>query len=328
MTALLPWQQALRDSFRSLPELLSFLSLDPETYSGQEKSAFPLRVPKSFAQRMQKGNPHCPLLKQVLNPTTEKTFRPGFNSDPLEEKKVNPLPGVLHKFSTKILITLTGSCAVHCRYCFRQHFPYHDNTPGLHDFDRIIDYIRAHPMIEEVIFSGGDPLSLPDRALEKRIEVLSTVPQLKYLRLHTRFPIVIPSRLTQTLGEILSQGPLKTTMVVHMNHPQEMNAELRDAFQAFRPFAIPLFNQSVLLKGINDDALILKALIERGFRECAILPYYVHLLDKVQGSEHFEVSQKEAIALYHALCATLPGFLVPRFVREEPGAPAKISVLE
>lgn len=328
------WQVELKNAFDQPIELLNFLNIKqadkhflfPDYDLIQ---AFKTRVPRSFAKLMQAGNPIDPLLLQVLPLKAENLHVPGFEKDPLKEvnTQTNPLPGVLHKFSSRILLTLTGACAVHCRYCFRRHFPYEDNTPGLNHLENIIAYIQQHPNINEIILSGGDPLSAPDRYLALVLEKLQSLKQIKIIRFHTRFPIVIPQRITQDLADLFKrivETGIKIVMVLHCNHPNELSPELATHLSLIKPF-VTLLNQSVLLKKINDHAHTLTMLSEKLF-QWGILPYYLHRLDKVAGAHHFEVSLIEAKDIMKALHASLPGYLVPRFVQEIPGLNSKYPI--
>lgn len=328
------WQIELKNAFDHPTELLNFLNIKqvdihlilPDYDLAQ---TFKIRVPKSFAELMQPGNPVDPLLLQVLPLKAENTLMPGFEKDPLKEinTQTNPLPGVLHKFSSRILLTLTGACAVHCRYCFRRHFPYEDNTPGLSQLDNIIAYIQKHPDINEIILSGGDPLSAPDRYLALVFEKLRSLKQIKIIRLHTRFPIVIPQRITSDFANLFQKTAsmgVKIVIVLHCNHPNELSTSLATQLSLIKPF-VTLLNQSVLLKKINDAPNTLILLSEKLF-QWGILPYYLHRLDKVAGAHHFEVPLIEAKKIVRELHARLPGYLVPRFVQEIPGLNSKYPI--
>lgn len=319
-----PWQHALSDLITDPKELLLLLDL-PLTLLDevdQTAKAFPLKVPRSFVARMQKGNPHDPLLKQVLPLGVELHPIPGYRLDPLQETICNPLPGLLHKYHGRVLVTLTHACAIHCRYCFRRHFAYEKNNPGRQGWKKIVDYIRHHPDISEIILSGGDPLSVHDALLKSFTDELLSLSQIKRLRIHTRLVVVLPERVTEDLVKWLSQLPLPVVIVIHTNHPNEINCEVIQALQHLRQAHITLLNQSVLLKGINDEAHILVKLCETLFAS-GVLPYYLHTLDKVQGSAHFDVSLDKARQLHAELCNRLPGYLVPKLVCEEAGKLAK-----
>ncbi len=319
------WQQALREAVRSLDELLHWLQLDPHSLTALSHTPFPLRVPHSYVARMQVGHPDDPLLRQILPLRAEQQGAIGFIADPVGDQQAQKTPGLLHKYPNRVLIVATGSCALHCRYCFRRHYPY-ANTQA-QDYTDKLAYIQAHPKITEVILSGGDPLLLSDERLQIWLRGLSTIPHVHTLRLHTRLPIVLPQRITPELLSILSDTRLSVVMVLHANHAQEFNVEVSEALKALRKADILLLNQSVLLRGVNhrpDDLLHLHKILG----EHRVMPYYLHLLDKVAGAAHFEVSEAEALSLMHQLRTQLPGYLVPQLVREIAGHPYKQPVFE
>jgi len=322
------WQQALAQAVTGIDELCARLGLDASAlgcaHSG-DLNQFPLRVPESFIERMVPGKADDPLLLQVLPQAREYVATPGYGPDPLEEADQNPVPGVLHKYQSRILVMPTGACAVHCRYCFRRHFPYQERGLSGQHWSNILDYIQKHPDVNEVIFSGGDPLLVSDTVLARYFNELASLPQLKRIRLHTRIPIVLPERLTQAFFSICESAPLPLIMMVHSNHPQELSPALMERLQALSQTGIRLYNQTVLLKGINDDPSALAELSERLW-EAKVQPYYLHLLDAVEGAQHFDLSVDKAKAIHRKLRALLPGFLVPTLVREEPHATAKVVV--
>src|SRR3990167_4408668 len=317
------WQQQLSDSVTNIGELLSLLQL--EDMLEKYRDPFPLRVPRDFIARMQPGNPRDPLLLQVLPTAQELVNFSGYWHDPLNEQNANKLPGLLHKYHGRVLLIATGGCAVHCRYCFRRHFPYQKNLLGQPHLKAILDYLAADTRIYEVILSGGDPLTLKDEALRKLITALSDIAHVKYLRLHTRFPIVIPARITTHLTTTLSNTRLKTSIVLHCNHPNEINLSLAEALRQLHTHPIQLLNQSVLLRGVNDDAHILVKLSHQLY-ENGVMPYYLHLLDKVQGAAHFAVSEAEGLALMQQLREQLPGYLIPKFVKEVANTKHKMPI--
>jgi EF-P beta-lysylation protein EpmB len=317
------WQKILAQGFATAAELLRFLHIPNEEGCDIAEKQFKTRVPRGFAERMQRGNRNDPLLLQVLATQKELQITPGFTHDPLKEITVNPLQGLIHKYHGRVLLTLTGACAINCRYCFRRHFPYHDNNPGRAGWQSVIGYIDNDPSIHEVILSGGDPLLAKDVILMELIEALGDIPHLRSLRIHTRMPIVLPERIQHDLLQLLAASRLHKIVVLHTNHPQEINATVEKACLSLRAIGCHLLNQSVLLAGINDDAEVLTELSERLFA-CGVLPYYLHLLDKVQGTAHFDIPHAEALALFHQLQRRLPGYLVPRLAREEPGQKNKI----
>ncbi len=322
------WQVALKNMIRDPSVLFTQLGLDPALLPAayQVCEQFPLRVTQSFAARMQHGDLTDPLLRQVLPLGIELDTMPEFVTDPLAEIKANPVPGLLHKFKGRVLVLFSTACAVHCRYCFRRHFPYEENnTPSRKHWPAILEYIQNNPEIHEVILSGGDPLTATDEYLATFIHALALIPHVNLLRIHTRLPIVLPERITSTLLDNLVATRLQPVMVVHCNHPQEINDEVKAALTLLRNKGITLLNHSVLLRGVNDDAVALIRLSHRLF-ECGVLPYYLNMLDKVQGAHHFAISDADALQLYHTLRANLPGYLVPRLAREVPGAVAKMTI--
>lgn len=318
------WQEALSTLITDPQELLQLLALDMSLLSEAVAAAnvFPLKVPRGYAARMQKGNPQDPLLRQVLPLGLELQMAEGYSADPLQEDKANPIPGLLHKYHGRVLVTLTSACAVHCRYCFRRYFPYENNNPGRLGWEKIVDYIQQNSTITEVILSGGDPLSVSDKLLTMFTDQLAVIPHLKRLRIHTRLPVVLPERITHDFIAWAKSLPWPLIIVIHSNHPQEINGEVREALQMLREANITLLNQTVLLRGINDDAAILAELSETLF-EAGVLPYYLHVLDKVQGAAHFDLPATRAFELYTELQNILPGYLVPRLVSEQPGELSK-----
>jgi L-lysine 2,3-aminomutase len=320
------WVIELQSSISNPRLLCEQLELPTELVPEAERVSahFPLRVTPSFVSRMRTGDPEDPLLKQVLPLGLEEKVVAGFSKDPLNEKCYNPVPGLLHKYIGRALITIVGSCAIHCRYCFRRHFPYKENTPG-RKLDKILDYLSTDLSIREVILSGGDPLITSDAYLAHLLGQLAAISHLKIVRVHTRLPIVLPSRINGTLIAGLTHTRLKPVLVMHCNHPQEIDSAVTEALQKLSKAGVTLLNQSVLLNGINDTAEVLAKLSYRLF-ECQVMPYYLHLLDKVQGAAHFEVERDNARQLYCLLRAQLPGYLVPLLVEEKPGASSKLPV--
>ena len=321
------WQEVLASTITDTAELCRLLDLDlaclPEGHPMLQQ--FPLRVPTPYLGRMEKGNPFDPLLMQVFPAHAESLEPPGYSADPLQESAANPKPGILHKYEGRALLLVTSSCAIHCRYCFRRHFPYQDNLPGKQHWQESLAYLAEDKSISEVIFSGGDPLSLPDKYLDWFFEELAKIPHIHRIRLHTRLPIMIPQRITSALCQLLANPRFQTILVLHSNHAQEFDQEVDRACESLRKAGIVLLNQSVLLKGINDSCEALKALSERLF-QAGILPYYLHLLDRVSGAAHFEVSEEKARALVAALQKSLSGYLVPKLVRENPGESSKTPI--
>ncbi len=318
------WKIAFKNLIRDPRVLLTRLNLDDEPWlSAAQKAAqlFPLRVSESFVARMRKGSPHDPLLRQILPLDAEWDETQGFSADPLNEHEFNPVSGLLHKFKGRVLLTVTSACAVHCRYCFRRYFPYNENNPGRLQWQQVFDYIAADKSIHEVILSGGDPLTLDDDYLQFFFEQLSLIPHVNIVRIHTRVPIMIPERVTDELIATLTGTRLKAVMVVHCNHAQELDESVGAALQKFAE-KMQVLNQSVLLRGVNDDPNTLCSLSEKLFAY-DVLPYYLHQLDPVKGTAHFAIEDKTAISLHQQMAAQLPGYLVPRLVREVPGHTAK-----
>ena len=313
------WQQALKQAISDPKQLLQRLSIETQDLEPHYQAclSFPCRVPEAFVDRMQVGNPQDPLLLQVLPQGHELIQTPGYSDDPLGEAAKNPVPGLLHKYHGRALMILAGSCPINCRYCFRRHFPYQDNIT---DWQPALQYLQQHTDIHEIILSGGEPLLTSDEKLNTLIAQLQAIPHLRTLRIHTRMPIVIPQRITQALADMLKNTRLKVVMVLHCNHSQELDTHVAQALAKLSH--VTLLNQSVLLKHINDSAQALIALSERLF-ELNILPYYLHLLDQVQGAAHFAVELATAQTLMREIHSKLPGYLVPKLAREEAGQPGK-----
>ncbi len=322
-----PWQAALINAVTDPRELLELLELD-FAWLDQAKAAatlFPLKVPREFVSRMQKGNINDPLLRQVLPLGDEFKLVEGFEKDPLQEKTINPIPGLLHRYHGRVLLTLSGNCSINCRFCFRRHFPYAKNNPGTAGWQLALDYISCDETITEVILSGGDPLVVNDSQLHEFTEALSTIPHLKRLRIHSRMPIVLPERVTSELVALLTHTRLRPVMVVHCNHPQEITPAVSLAIKNLTSANITVLNQAVLLKDINNNADTLVALSEALFSS-GILPYYLHVLDKVEGCAHFDLEREVAQNLHLQVTERLPGYLVPKLVCTQAGAAAKVRV--
>ena len=324
--ALVPvrWQQALREAVRDPRELLDLLGLDrlAPRLSDEAMVQFPLRVPRGFVARMRRGDPSDPLLRQVLPLDDEMRPMPGFALDAVGDGAAKTAPGVLQKYRGRALLVATGSCAIHCRYCFRRHFPYAEETAARDGWREAVDLIRQDASIEEVLLSGGDPLSLSNGKLAELTGALADIPHLRRLRIHSRLPIVVPERVDDGLMGWLSTLPWPVTLVVHANHANEFDGTVDAALGRLRAAGVHLLNQAVLLRGVNDSVDALGALSERGFA-AGVLPYYLHQLDRVAGVAHFEVDDAHARALHAGLAARLSGYLVPRLVREIPGDTGK-----
>ncbi|HEX6201722.1 MAG TPA: EF-P beta-lysylation protein EpmB [Thermoanaerobaculia bacterium] len=324
------WQRELADGVASVGELLALLDLPAAAAGGAAGAAraaaeFPVRVPRGFVARMRPGDPRDPLLLQVLAAAAEVEPAPGWEHDPLAEADQQPVPGVLHKYRGRALLVVTGACAVHCRYCFRRHVPYGERSLTRSAEERALAWLAGEPSIEEVILSGGDPLTLPDRRLADLAERLAAIPHLRRLRLHTRLPIVLPGRVDDALLAWLGGTRLAPVVVVHANHAREIDAAVAAAVGRLAAAGIPVLNQSVLLAGVNDSPEAL-ADLSRALFAAGALPYYLHLLDRVAGAAGFDVPEPRARALHAELAARLPGYLLPRLVREVPGAAGKVGV--
>lgn len=318
----LSWQKILAQGFTSIVELLDFLELPSDMGCLVAQKQFVTRIPLSFAQRMQKANPNDPLLLQVLAVNQELKVEDGYILDPLAELKSNPQKGLIHKYHGRVLLTVTGVCAVNCRYCFRRHFPYQDNNPGRDGWKNSIDYIAKDTSITEVILSGGDPLLASDLVLGGLIRQLEAIPHVHTLRIHTRIPVVLPERIDTGFMALLNATRLHKVVVLHCNHVQELDESVKKACAGLREAGCHLLNQSVLLAKINDDAHVLAALSQRLFAY-GVMPYYLHLLDKVEGAAHFDMPFHRAQAIYRQLQQLVPGYLLPRLAREDQGLLSK-----
>jgi EF-P beta-lysylation protein EpmB len=320
------WHKDLADAITNPVQLLEMLNLSADDFVDpiSARTLFPMRVPLPFIAKMNKQDVNDPLLLQVLPDHREFTAVAGYGEDPLEEQQ-SALPGLLHKYKSRVLIVFRSGCAVNCRYCFRRHFPYQDNSINKNKLLEILDYVRNHSEINEVILSGGDPLMAKDKYIEWFIEQLETIETVSRLRIHTRLPVVIPNRLTQELATMLGNSRLNCAIVLHINHGNEIDDELALALVKFRQASITLLNQAVLLKGINNSVEAQVVLSERLF-DAGVLPYYLHVLDKVEGTAHFDTDESEAKAIAAGLLAELPGFLIPKLVREIAGQPSKTPI--
>jgi EF-P beta-lysylation protein EpmB len=315
------WRAELASAVTEPRELCELLGLDP-VRAGIAVSPFPLRVPHSFIRRMRHGDYHDPLLRQVLSTASEAIEVPGFVSDPLAEAEARQTSGLLHKYAHRVLLIATAACGVHCRYCFRREFPYSAHAGDAPRWRAAIAAIAADPSIEEVILSGGDPLSLSDARLQELTDLLQPIPHVQRLRIHTRQPIVLPARVDAGLCDWLGRLRWRPVIVLHANHANEIDAEVLAACRGLHNAGATLLNQSVLLAGVNDSVAALAAL-SHALWGAGVLPYYLHLLDRVRGTSHFEVSEARARRLHAELSARLPGYLLPRLARELPGGAAK-----
>jgi len=320
------WQKELANAVKNPLQLLQLLEIKPEKMGLSElaRKNFPMLVPMPFVRKMKKGDILDPLLQQVLPITNEDKLVEGYSLDPLGEHQ-NGIQGLLHKYKSRVLLILKTGCAVNCRYCFRRHFPYQDNNLNKQQFSEVLKYVKQHPEVNEVILSGGDPLMSKDDFLQFIVSELDKLPQLKRLRFHTRLPVVIPQRITDELCLILKSSRLKVIFIVHINHANEIDVLFKKAINKLHQAGVQLLNQSVLLKGINDTGQALVALSE-ALNEANILPYYLFLLDKVQGAQHFDLTTEKAQKLMQQISSELPGYLVPKLSREIAGEKSKTLI--
>lgn len=318
------WILQLNNAITNPSELLTLLDLDPNLLPVSAKLAkqqFSLRVPQPFINRMEKGNWNDPLLLQVLNSEKELLSAPGFSQDPLKEHS-SVLPGLLHKYRNRALFITKTGCAINCRYCFRRQFPYAQNQGTKKNWREAIEYLQFHPKIDEIILSGGDPLMAKDKELDWLISELDSIKHIKRLRIHTRLAVVIPERITDWLCNRLATSRLQMILVTHINHPNEIDEPTANAMAKLKKHGVTLFNQSVLLRAINDDVATLSSLSNRLF-DIGIIPYYLHVLDKIQGASHFLVTDQKAKALMNQLSKNLSGYLLPKLCREIGGEKSK-----
>lgn len=314
------WHRSLAEAVRDADSLIAALELSGEWLEPARRAAelFPLLVPRSFLARMERGNPRDPLLLQVLPLEAELDEVPGYGADALEESGAHVAPGLLQKYAGRALMIATGACAVHCRYCFRRHYPYGEEPRRLDDWEPAFDAIAEDSSLREILLSGGDPLMLTDERLGQIWNRLEAIDHLTRIRLHTRLPIVLPDRVTETFLNRLQKSRLTPIVVVHANHPQEVAADCALALQKLVGAGVMVLNQSVLLRGINDSAETLAELSER-LVDLGVKPYYLHQTDRVQGTAHFSVPDETAQELIAELRRRLPGYAVPQLVREIPG---------
>ena len=321
------WQTALASAIREPSELLHYLNLPQSLLNGAiaASQSFALRAPLGYCQRIEKGNPNDPLLRQILPLDAELISDQHFKLDPVGDLAAMEVPGLLHKYHGRVLIITTAACAVHCRYCFRRHFPYQENRAE-QNWQEAIDYIQSHSDIHEVILSGGDPLSLTESRLKNLTDKLLNIPHIKTLRLHTRQPIVLPERINNELLNWLDSLPWKIVMVLHCNHANEIDSSVASALKKLQQHQVTLLNQSVLLAGVNDNTETLINLSQKLFSH-HVLPYYLHMLDKVQGAKHFYVKAEKASQILTEVRQLLPGYLVPKLVKEQAGEKSKTTLI-
>ena len=318
------WHDSLAAAIREPAALLQRLGL-PDSLLEPARSAarlFPVMVPESYLLRMRPGDVNDPLLRQVLPLGAELLESPGFENDAVNDKAARTAPGLLQKYQGRALMILTGACAIHCRYCFRRHYPYADEPKRLDDWEPALHAIAADESIHEILLSGGDPLMVPDRRLGELLRRLEAIPHLRRLRIHSRLPIVLPNRVSPELVDLLTTSRLTPIMVVHANHPREIAGDCSAALRMLVRSGITTLNQAVLLRGINDSVDVMQPLCER-LIDLGVMPYYLHQLDRVRGAAHFEVDEAVGRELIAELRWRLPGYAVPRFVREEAGWPHK-----
>ncbi len=320
----LSWQEELQALITQPEDLIDYLQLDKSLLEAANKAhqLFPLRATMSFVSRIQKGDVNDPLLRQILPLEAELHTPRDYSGDPLDEQHFNQHKGIVHKYHGRVLVIAATHCAINCRYCFRREFDYSSNRLSRLDWHNVLDYIRQHSELSEVILSGGDPLGLPDSTLSWLLGSLADIAHVQRIRVHSRFPIILPSRITPELITIFTQTRLQPVWVIHCNHARELDASVKSALARAATAGITLLNQSVLLKGVNDNTPALKDLSERLFNH-KVLPYYLHLLDKVSGASHFDLPEVHALSLYEELRSVLPGYLLPKLVREVAGDSAK-----
>ncbi len=314
------WRAIMKNAVRDPHELRQQLDL-PEHWTRRilSKCEFPVFAPQPFVSRIERGNPHDPLLRQIMPFVEEQDDVDGFSTDPVEDLEHRTAPGVIRKYRGRALLVATGVCAVHCRYCFRRHYPYSEAPVSREQWQATLDQLSTDATLEEVILSGGDPLTLVDQRFEMLAEQVATLPNLRRLRIHTRLPIVIPQRVTHRLLNCLSGLGVTVVVVVHVNHPREVDRDVADALTSMVDHGLTVLNQSVLLRGVNDSAETLATLC-RNLVDLRVLPYYLHQLDRVAGAAHFEVPVEKGQQLVDQLLAELPGYAVPRYVRDVPGS--------
>ena len=324
------WQKELAEAIRDPLDLLARLELadfssDSDIGGTYADHSFPLRVPLSYVSRMEKGNPRDPLLRQVLPDLREQIPAPGFSRNPVGDLESIKGHGILHKYHGRVLLMLTGACPIHCRYCFRRHFPYQEAGLRSNQWQTALDTIGTNKNIREVILSGGDPLSMSDDRLAQLAFALEKIPHVDTLRIHTRMPVALPSRVDSHLIDWLGRLQLNKVVVLHINHANEIDASLASAINKLKLTGATLLNQSVLLAGVNDQVSTLEVLSRKLF-QFGVLPYYLHQLDRVEGAAHFGVSHFSAKKIIAELGNRLPGYLVPKLVVEIPGAKSKLSL--
>ncbi len=322
------WQQQLAQAITDPNELLLRLQLEPDAGDFHlEQQAFNLKVPLAYVDKMQPGDPLDPLLLQVMTQSSELVSTPGYSQDPVGDLEACKVSGLLHKYHGRVLLITTAACAIHCRYCFRRHFPYQQQQAGREQWTPAIEYISRDSSISEVILSGGDPLVLSDDRLAQLINQLETIPHLKRLRIHTRLPVVLPDRITDSLISLFAESRFNVSLVLHANHANEISRAETDVLRRLQSAGIILLNQAVLLKGINHQ-LQQQIDLSEALHSAGVIPYYLHLLDAVQGAAHFNIEHQQAKQLIRRMRELLPGFMIPRLVREIAGKKSKTPANE
>ncbi len=322
------WQKSMAEAITAPSDLIAQLALDPALLPAAEVATekFSLKVPKRYVDLMKKGDIADPLLRQVLPLDRELIQQDGFSDDPVGDSHAAIGGGILHKYHGRALLLTTAACAIHCRFCFRRNFSYGDHLANPANWHKAAAYIESHSEINEVILSGGDPFMMSDQRLSELIQLISKIKHVERLRIHSRMIVILPERITPPLLELFAESRLKIVLVTHCNHSSEVVSDLADRVKQLTHAGVTLLNQTVLLRGVNDTSTLLAELSEQLF-SIGILPYYLHLLDRAQGTAHFEVSDGKALQLYQQLLNQLPGYLVPRVVREVAGEGAKQPLL-
>lgn len=321
------WQTQISEAITDIDEILGLLKLEHLADNFYKPTNFPIKIPRSFVAKMQVGNAQDPLFLQVVPDKKALTKITGYTADPLQEAEYNPQKGVLHKYKSRVLLTVTGACAVHCRYCFRQHFDYASNIPNSSQIMEVVDYIQKQPEVNEVLFSGGDPLSLSNRRILQWLTSLDEITHIKTVRFHTRLPVLIPERIDDGLLEVVAEfaDRFNLVMVIHCNHANEVDANTARYLQRLKQSGVTLLNQAVLLAGVNDTVDAQVVLSEHLFA-VGVLPYYLFLLDKVDGAAYYDVEESRAVALYWQMLERLPGYLMPKLAREIANKPYKTPI--
>ncbi len=323
MKEMISWREIQRNNFVQWKPLVEFLELDEQNAQQLlQKSLFPLYLPRRLAEKIEKNKLDDPILKQFIPLQEEHVATQGFCLDPIGDRAAQKEGKLLQKYVGRALLVCTSSCAMHCRYCFRKHFPYMSERKL---FQQELEMIKQDSTLEEIILSGGDPLSLSDQVLEQLLQGLTSITHVQRIRFHTRFPIGIPERIDSSFLKILSLTRAQLIFVIHVNHPRELDEEVIASLKKIQQLRIPVLNQAVLLKGVNDDLLTLKTLLE-ALINIGVLPYYLHQLDRVQGAAHFEVSEEVGLSLLQQLRNSLPGYAIPQYVREIAGEPSKTVI--